>query len=122
MRTSHLIWPLALIGLTPSELPARERITVELKMGEGVSCNELRTPSRWTVPPYDRQSKEAPIFLPEYGFMLNHDSFELRQGARLLLGVVAKSYARRARTPLYSPDVYAIVHQKTRVVLEHAPQ
>src|SRR5258708_3621064 len=124
MRASTACGRLFLAGLNVVHVSARERTTVELKTGEGVSCSELAAPRRWTVPGYD-PSRVSVQRLSSDGFWLNEQAFEFRQqGGRLLMGVVAQAtlMPERAKSQLYSPDVYAVIHGKRNPVLERASQ
>jgi len=91
-------------------------------MGEGVSCSELSVPRRWAVPNLRTSNPYDSIFLSEWGFRLSDHGFALRQGPHLLLGVVTTKTPDRLRTPLYSPDVYAIVQQKGKAILQRASE
>jgi hypothetical protein len=123
MRSFYLL--LLVFSLNLSDLFG-ERITVKLKIGEdGVSCYELNAPRRWAVPPVDTSEtskKDVPYMVREYGNQLGSSSYVLRESSRLLLGVVATVEPDRAKKTLYSPDIYAIVPQKKKAILEPVDQ
>ena len=70
--------------------------------------------------PYER-NRAIVIGLDQLGFYLGY-SVEVRQSARLLLGVAIEAtiMPERNKSLLYSPDVYAMVQRKGKAVLEHA--
>jgi hypothetical protein len=121
MRPSKALLSMFLAGFITAQLSARERTTAELRSGEGVLCNELTVPKRWTVPPYER-NRAVVIELDRLGFYLGYSMFELRQSARLLLGAATEAtiMPERNKSLLYSPDIYAMVQRKGKAVLEHA--
>src|SRR5438874_2201609 len=90
---------LTLIAAASTTLYAAERITVELRPGEGVICGELKTPRPWAVPAHGPDPRLDADLLRGGAFHRGGADFEFRQGGKLLVGIFTGH-----RTSLYSPD------------------
>jgi len=106
---------LILLGAACAHLSAAERITVELRPGEGVTCAELTTPRPWTVPS-DVPNNDSGL-LRAGGFHRAGADFEFRQGEKLLVSIFTGS-----RINLCSPDKYAVIQQNSKLALTPATE
>ena len=122
MRSSVASYGLILLVTAGAPLYAAERITVELKAGEGVVCGELNTPRPWTVPPHNPSYTYPGI--KEGSFSWWGADFELRQGKRLLISVFTDAglYQGKPTGRLDSLDRYAVVSENGKLALAPAAE